>query len=141
MSHELLLTKADDIGRSIARSECARQFWQAREKMANNPRAQSLFEELKLKTNNKLGLMQAVGSHHPKLKELDTEIEAIETKLYEIPVAMQYKDAQDELNAIMQELMRALMDRLSTELPLEFGPRQGCGQGPDGNGCNCGERD
>ncbi|QSO53717.1 YlbF family regulator [Alicyclobacillus curvatus] len=141
MTHDLLLTKAEDIGRSIAKSECARQFWQAREKMAQNPQAQSLFEDLKLKTNNKLGLIQAVGTSHPKLKELDAEIQSIETKLYEIPVAMQYKDAQDELNSIMQDLMSVLMDRLAPELPVEFGPREGCGKGPDGNGCNCGERD
>lgn len=141
MTHDLLLTKAEDIGRSIAKSECARQFWQAREKMAQNPQAQSLFEDLKLKTNNKLGLIQAIGTSHPKLKELDAEIQSIETKLYEIPVAMQYKDAQDELNSIMQDLMSVLMDRLAPELPVEFGPREGCGKGPDGNGCNCGERD
>jgi cell fate (sporulation/competence/biofilm development) regulator YlbF (YheA/YmcA/DUF963 family) len=141
VTHDLLLTKAEDIGRSIAKSECARQFWQAREKMAQNPQAQSLFEDLKLKTNNKLGLIQAIGTSHPKLKELDAEIQSIETKLYEIPVAMQYKDAQDELNSIMQDLMSVLMDRLAPELPVEFGPREGCGKGPDGNGCNCGERD
>lgn len=141
VSHEVLLEKADRIGKSIAQTEYAHVFWQARTKMEKNPQAQTLFESLKLKTNNKLGLEQVVSSDHPKLKELNAEIEAIEMKLAEIPVAMQYKTAQDELNGVMQEVMNGLLSRLAEDLPVEFGPREGCGKGPDGNGCNCGERD
>ena len=141
MSRDELLIKAEAIGQTIAKSDPARRFWQARSKMEQNQKAQSLFEDLKLKTNNKLGLEQVVPTSHPKLNELNQQIQALEMQLSEIPVAMQYKTAQEELNEMMQDLMSILMDRLAKELPVEFGPREGCGKGPDGNGCNCGERD
>ncbi|MCL6453404.1 MAG: YlbF family regulator [Alicyclobacillus sp.] len=135
---ERILEKAERIGRMIARSDDARRFWQARAKMERNDRAQKLFEVLKLKTNHQLGLEQSAGRRHPKYQELQREIEELEYRLAEIPVAMQYKEAQAELNELMQGLMHQLLSRLGRELPVEPGPRQGCGHGPDGNGCNCG---
>lgn len=138
MSIGQILEKADRIGAMISRSDDAARYWQAREKMERNQRAQQLFEALKLKTNHQLGLQQSVGAEHPKLQEIGREIQALEAQLYEIPVAMQYKASQAELNEVMQGLMSQLLSRLTDQVPVELGPKQGCGKGPDGNGCNCG---
>jgi cell fate (sporulation/competence/biofilm development) regulator YmcA (YheA/YmcA/DUF963 family) len=133
-----LLDKADIIANSICTSDVAVRFWRARDKMEHNKRAQRLFETLKLKTNNSLGLQNAFAPNHPKLQQMQAEIQTLEQQLYEIPVAMQYKEAQAELNALMQGVMGILLSRLEDKIPVEMGPRHGCGQGPDGNGCNCG---
>lgn len=138
MSVDLMLTKADDIAQMICQSDAAVQYWKAKDKMGDNTRAQELFEALKLKTNNQLGLQQVLPMDHPKVRQLSSEIEGLEEQLHEIPVAMQYKEAQSELNEIVQGVMQLLMVRLATKVPVEFGPKQGCGKGPDGNGCNCG---
>lgn len=136
--NEVILQKAEGIGASICSMEEVQRFWQAREKMERNARAQELFEAIKLKTNNKLGLEQTTGNRHPKIEELEKDIHALEDELACIPVAMQYKEAQAEINELMQGIMNQLLSRLASTLPVEMGPRQGCGHGPDGNGCNCG---
>lgn len=138
MTQEELIRKADAIGQSIAASDYVSRYWQAKDKMGRNHKAQELFEALKLKTNHKLGLEQSLGTTHPKVEELNRDIEALERELYEIPVAMQYKESQAELNDVMQGIIQQLLTRLSGHLPVEPGPRVGCGKGPDGNGCNCG---
>jgi cell fate (sporulation/competence/biofilm development) regulator YmcA (YheA/YmcA/DUF963 family) len=132
------MTKADAIADMICQSEAARQYWKAREKMERHEEAQALFESLKLKTNNRLGLAYALPEDHPKVQQLQAEIQEIEEQLYEIPVAMQYKQAQAELNELLQGVMHLLLVRLSDKVPVELGPKQGCGKGPDGQGCTCG---
>ncbi|MCL6516247.1 YlbF family regulator [Alicyclobacillus sp.] len=141
MNRDALLKKADAIAEMIGRSDVALRFWQARDKMAQHRRAQELFETLKLKTNHRIGLQEAYPADHPRVQKLSSEIRELEQTLYEIPVAMQYKEAQAELNELMQGVIHLLLGRLSDRLPVELGPRLGCGHGPDGNGCNCGERD
>ncbi|MCL6597288.1 YlbF family regulator [Alicyclobacillus macrosporangiidus] len=141
MSRDALLRKADEIARMIGCSDAAVRFWKARAKMENNRRAQQLFETLKLKTNNSLGLQAVFPADHPRVRQLDEEIAKLEHELYEIPVAMQYKEAQAELNELMQGVVQLLLNRLSDRVPVERGPRLGCGQGPNGTGCTCGERD
>ncbi|MCL6637313.1 MAG: YlbF family regulator [Alicyclobacillus sp.] len=139
MNHEHLLQKADAIAAMIGHSEVAQRFWQARRKMEHNRRAQELFERLKLVTNHQLGLAQVYPPDHPKVQELQAQIERLEEQLYGIPVAMQYKTAQAELNDLMQGVVHLLLSRLGQRLPVELGPRIGCGHGPDGQGCSCGE--
>lgn len=132
-----ILEKADAIAAAIRDSEAATQYWQAREKMENHPTAQALFEELKLKTNASLILQERLSADHPKVMLAELEIHQIQDQLQQIPVAIQYKNAQDELNELMQGVVQTLLSRLSTTLPLELGPRQGCGKGHGGNGCDC----
>ncbi|MBX5437426.1 MAG: YlbF family regulator [Alicyclobacillaceae bacterium] len=134
----LLMQMASDIAREIATSEIARRYWQARRKMEHHERAQALFEELKLKKNTSLILQQRLSPDHPKVLLAELEVHEVEQKLQEIPVAMQYKEAQAELNDLMQGVVQVLLARLAGELPVEVGPRQGCGRGHGGEGCGCG---
>ncbi len=136
---ETLLEKADRIADSILRSEELRRYWQARTKMEGHKRAQELFEELKLKTNTSLILQQRLEQDHPKVMLAELEVQEVEQKLYEIPVAMQYKEAQAEVNEMLQGVISVLLSRLAPEIPVEMGPRQGCGQGHGGAGCSCGK--
>jgi cell fate (sporulation/competence/biofilm development) regulator YmcA (YheA/YmcA/DUF963 family) len=138
VSRESLLAKADAISEAIARSEAAVRYWQAREKMESHERAQELFEELKLKTNQSLILKQRLPENHPKVMLADLEVREVESELWKIPVAMQYKEAQAELNELLQGVISVLLSRLSAVVPVEQGPRQGCGRGHGGQGCDCG---
>jgi cell fate (sporulation/competence/biofilm development) regulator YlbF (YheA/YmcA/DUF963 family) len=126
---------ADHIADEIQGSEAAARFWQAREKMARHAGAQDLFEELKRKTNNSYVLRDILSENHPKYHDVKAQIMTLEERLAEIPVAMQYKEAQDELNSLMQEVVQFILRRLSTVVPVEPGPKQGCGKA-----CSCGDR-
>lgn len=137
MSMDVLMSKADAIASAIGTSDVAKQFWQAKRKMESNVRAQELFEELKLKTNARLILKERLNDDHPKVLLADVEIHEIEEQLRQIPVAIQYKNAQDELNELMQTVVQTLLYRLAGEVPVELGPRQGCGKGHGGSGCDC----
>lgn len=134
-----VLAKADWIASQIQRSEAAQRFWQARAKMERHVSAQHLYEELKRKTNHLLVLEEQLGQDHPRTQQAQQEVDDLIFKLGEIPVALQYKEAQDELNGLMQEVVQILLTRLSKVLPVELGPKQGCGKGHDGNGCSCGK--
>ncbi|MCL6445375.1 MAG: YlbF family regulator [Alicyclobacillus sp.] len=138
MSMELLLAKADAIARRIADSEAASRYWQARRKMEQHQEAQKLFETLKLKKNASLILQQRLSPDHPKVMLAELEVHEVEEQLSAIPVAIQYKEAQAELNEMMQGIVQVLLNRLASEVPVELGPRQGCGQGHGGQGCDCG---
>lgn len=137
---QALMQKTDEIVAQIQRSESARRFWQAREKMERNVEAQALFEELKRKTNNYLVASEQLQSNHPKLASATKDVQTVEQRLAEIPVAFQYTEAQEELNGLVQEVVQVLLTRLSAALPVELGPKQGCGKGHDGNGCSCGNQ-
>ncbi|WP_067921601.1 YlbF family regulator [Alicyclobacillus shizuokensis] len=139
-SHESILAKADAIAKQIASMDAYTRFWQAKQKMEHHRRAQQLFEELKLKTNQSLILKQRLASDHPKVMLADLEVQEIEDELWKIPVAMQYKEAQAELNECLQGVISVLLARLGQVLPVEQGPRQGCGRGHGGQGCDCGRR-
>ncbi len=125
---------AERIADEIQHSEAATRYWQAREKMKCHMGAQDLFEELKRKTNNSYVLRDVVSENHPKYHDVLTQIAQLEEQLAEIPVAMQYKEAQDELNTIMQEVVQFIMRRLASVIPVEPGPKQGCGKA-----CSCGD--
>lgn len=130
----LMYKIADHIADEIQSSEAAARFWQAREKMERHLGAQELFEELKRKTNNSYVLRDILSDSHPKYHDAREQIMTLEERLAEIPVAMQYKEAQDELNGLMQEVVQFILRRLSSVVPVEPGPKQGCGKA-----CTCGD--
>jgi len=138
MSADLMIAKADAIAMQIATSETAMRYWQARDKMEQNTEAQGLFDELKVKTNASLALQERYVESDAKRVAADHQVEKAEDRLANIPVAMQYKESQAELNELVQGIVAVLYHRLASELPIEMGPKQGCGQGHDGNGCSCG---
>lgn len=140
MSHTNVIEKAERIARQIAQSDVAGRFWQAREKMQTHARAQELFDELKLKKNTSLILQQRLTPDHPKVMLAELDVNQIEHQLQEIPVAIQYTEAQAELNEVVQGVVQILLTRLAGTVPVELGPRQGCGKGHDGNGCDCGNQ-
>lgn len=132
-----LLDKAAFIANEIAHSDAAVTYWQARDKMTRHQEAQSLFDDLKKKTNGMLVLKERLGEAHEKFHRVQSEAQLIETRLSEIPVALQYKAAHDELNTMLQEVTLVLMARLKNALPVERGPRE-CGSGGScstGGGC------
>ncbi|MFB5191515.1 YlbF family regulator [Alicyclobacillus fastidiosus] len=134
-----LFAKVDDIANGIAQSEAAAMYWQARDKMMHHQEAQGLFDDLKKKTNGLLVLKDRLGEQSEKYQRIKEEAERIEARLAEIPVALQYKAAQDELNAMLQEVMLVLLANLKAEVPVEPGPRS-CGSGGScstGGGCSC----
>ncbi|MFD1674622.1 YlbF family regulator [Alicyclobacillus fodiniaquatilis] len=135
-SHDLLLKKAEQIAGHIAHSETAQTYWQARDKMASHKEAQSLFDDLKKKTNGMLVLKDRVGEQSEKYQRMKDQTVQIEARLAEIPVALQYKAAQDDLNGMLQEVMHILLARLNQEVPVEVGPRQ-CGSGDGGSCSSC----
>lgn len=136
---QIAIKKAEQIAKKIASSDEVQCYWQARNKMERNKEAQALFDELKLKTNTRLILQERLDDNHPKVMLAELEVKEVEEKLMEIPVAMQYKEAQAEVNELLQGVVSLVMSRLSRALPVELGPRQGCGQGHGGQGCDCGK--
>jgi len=132
-----LLQKAASIADIIARSDAAIAYWQAKDKMARHTEAQSLFDDLKKKTNGMLVLKDRLGEGHEKYNRVKQEAAAIEAHLAEIPVALQYKTLQDELNAMLQEVTLVLLARLQRAIPVERGP-QGCGSGGSCSTGGCG---
>lgn len=132
-----MLDKANEIAFAIASSEEAQAFWQAREKMERHQEAQSLFDSLKKKTNGLLVLEDRVGTGSEKYERIRQETQSIEERLAEIPVALQYKSAQSELNAMLQEVTLVLLARLKDKLPVEPGPRS-CGSGGSCSTGGCG---
>lgn len=123
-THQRLIDKASGIANEIAHSEVAQTYWQARSKMSRNQEAQALFDDLKKKTNSLLVLQERVGENDEKYQHVKEETSSIEEALAQIPVALQYKAAHEELNGMLQEVVLVLIARLKGEMPVESGPRE-----------------
>ncbi len=134
--HQVILAKADRIGDLLITSDQARSYWLARGLMERHHRAQSLFAQLKNKTNKLLTLQQTLPADHPRLRAAVKETTDLEKELYGIPVAMQYKTAQADLNELVQGVFQLMIQRINQVVPVEPGPRQ-CGAA-EGKGCSCG---
>lgn len=137
MTYEAVAEKTSKIAEYIASSPAVEDYWKARKKMESHQRAQQLFEELKLKTNSYMILEQQLPETHPKVMLAKLEMDEVEEQLRKIPVAIQYKEAQADVNEMTQSVISTLLSRLEDVLPVERGPRQGCGQGHGGAGCDC----
>ncbi|MCL6488007.1 MAG: YlbF family regulator [Alicyclobacillus mali] len=131
---DAILAAADQLAEMIRQSDECRLYWNAREKMARNPRAQRLFDELKKKTNGLWTLRDRLGESHEKYQRMKHEADLLWESLYETPVALQYKAAQDELNGLVQEVIEVMLANLHGTLPVERGPRM-CGSGGCSGGC------
>lgn len=136
-TYQALMDKASEIAGRISKSEAAMAYWQAHDKMMRHQEAQHLFDDLKKKTNGMLVLKERLGEGNDKFRRVLDEAHVLEDRLAEIPVALQYKAAHDELNAMLQEVTLVLFARLKDKLPVERGPRE-CGSGGSCSTGGCG---
>lgn len=132
---DAILSVADELAEMIRQSDECRWYWKSREKMERHPEAQRLFDELKKKTNGLWTLKDRLGESHEKYQHMKQETDALWERLYEIPVALQYKAAQEELNALVQEVIELMLAQLRESLPVERGPRV-CGSGGCSGNCH-----
>ncbi|WP_328702034.1 YlbF family regulator [Alicyclobacillus fructus] len=131
---DAILAAADQLAEMIRQSDECRSYWAARAKMERHTGAQRLLDELKKKTNGLWTLRDRLGESHEKYQRMKQEIDALWERLYGIPVALQYKAAQDELNGLVQEVVLVMLAELHRTLPVEQGPRV-CGSGGCSGGC------
>lgn len=114
-----ILDKAQQIARLIRNSEEMNRFAQAKMKIETHPDANALTFLAKAKRNQYSKTSLRLGYDHPDSVKAKQEYDDILQQIAEIPIMDEYTEAQDEINDIVQGVLKTLVSTVSDVLAVE----------------------
>jgi len=114
-----ILDKAEQIARMIQESEEMNRFSQAKNKIENHADANVLTFLAKAKRNQYSKTSLRLGYDHPESVKAKQEYDDVLRKISEIPIMDEFKEAQDEINDIMQGVLKTIVSTVSDVLSVE----------------------
>ena len=116
-------------------SEEMNRFRQAQDKISRHGDAQALVFVVKAKRNAYSQTSLRHGYDHPASIKAQQEYEDVLNQIAQIPLIDEYKDAQEDLNDIMQGILKTVMTTVMDVLPVE--KSEAPGDGASGGCGNC----
>jgi cell fate (sporulation/competence/biofilm development) regulator YmcA (YheA/YmcA/DUF963 family) len=138
-----VLEKARQLVNLLQESDEMKRFRQAQDKINRHADAQALLFIVKAKRNAFSQTSLRYGYDHPKSLQAEKEYKEVLERIAQIPLIDEYKEAQEELNDIVQGVLNTIVATVSHDLPLEKceepgdGAAGGCGSCSSGG---CGRR-
>lgn len=114
-----ILDKAEQIARLIQESEEMNRFSQAKNKIENHADANVLTFLAKAKRNHYSKTSLRLGYDHPESIKAKQEYDEVLHKISAIPIMDEFKEAQDEINDIMQGVLKTIVSTVSDVLSVE----------------------
>jgi len=114
-----LVDKAQTIARMIESSEEFQRYAQAQEKLNSHGDALALTFVVKAKRNAFSQTSLRHGYEHPLSIQAKQEYEDVLRQLSEIPLIDEYKEAQEEVNDIVQGVLQTIVATLRDSVPVE----------------------
>lgn len=114
-----ILDKAEQIARLIRESEEMNRFAQAKDKIERHPDANALTFLAKAKRNQYSKTSLRHGYDHPASIKAKQEYDDILQQIADIPIMDEFKEAQDEINDIVQGVLKTLVATVSDVLSVE----------------------
>ncbi|MGB8956580.1 MAG: YlbF family regulator [Tumebacillaceae bacterium] len=137
----MILEKAQHIARMIEQSEEMQRFRQAQHKIDHHADAQALMFVVRAKRNAFSQTSLRHGYDHPAAVKAKREYDEVLHKIEQIPLVDEFKEAQDEINDVVQGVLKTLVVTLSDLVPVEKsedpgdGASGGCGSCGSPGGC------
>jgi len=135
-----ILDKAQLIAKMIENSEEMQRYRQAQDKLNRHGDAQALTFVVKAKRNAFSQTSLRHGYDHPLSLKAQAEYEDVLERIAQIPLIDEYKEAQEEVNDIVQGVLQTVVATLHDLVPVEKseepgdGASGGCGN-CSGGGC------
>lgn len=140
-NRSMILEKAQQIARMIEQSEEMQRFRQAQHKINHHADAQALMFIVRSKRNAYSQTSLRHGYEHPAAVKAKQDYDDVLDKIAQIPLIDEFKEAQDEINDVVQGVLKTLVVTLSDSVPVEKsedpgdGASGGCGSCGSPGGC------
>lgn len=133
-----ILGKAHQIVNLLQSSEEMHRFRQASDKMNRHADAQALMFIVKAKRNAFSQTSLRHGYDHPAAIKAQQEYETVLDQIASIPLIDEYREAQEELNDIVQGILQTVVSTVSGVLPVEKSEDPGSGAAGGCGSCSSG---
>ncbi|GAA0366215.1 RicAFT regulatory complex protein RicA family protein [Bacillus horti] len=133
-----IIEQAEKLAKMIAASKEVDFFKQAEQQIKNNDKVQNLIQVIKFKQK------QAVNADHfekdKALQDFEKSLDQLNTELDEIPVVREFKQSQQEVNALLQMITNIISNKVTDEIIISTGgdPLSGKTGGRNDSSCPIG---
>jgi cell fate (sporulation/competence/biofilm development) regulator YmcA (YheA/YmcA/DUF963 family) len=137
--HTAIRNKAQQIVDLLNSSEEMQRFRQAQDKINRHGDAQALLFVVRAKRNAYSQTSLRYGYEHPLTIQAKQEYDQVLAQIGEIPLIDEFKEAQEDLNDIVQGVLHTIVSTLHDTVPVEKSEEPGGSSGGCGNcsgGCS-----
>lgn len=117
---EDILAKANELAELIGASEEVEFYRKAERLVQGHTEVQELIKLIK-KRQKEAVAFEKTFKNQAMVAKIEQEIEELQDRLDDYPVVTQFKQAQDDLNYLLQLIMSAVRDTVSERINVEAG--------------------
>jgi len=115
---EDIMAKAKELASLIATSEEVQYYQRAEKQIKNNAEVQELIKLIK-KRQKEAVAFEKTFKNEKMVEKINGEIEELQDKLDAIPIVSQFKQAQEDINYLLQLVVGVIRDTVSEKIELE----------------------
>ncbi|PWK13151.1 YlbF family regulator [Tumebacillus permanentifrigoris] len=137
-----ILDKALHLAHMLTQSEEMQRFRQAEDKINRHADAQALMFVVRAKRNAYSQTSLRHGYEHPKSDKAKQEYDDVLERIAQIPLIDEFKEAQEEVNDIVQGVLQTIVNTIAPDVPVEKSEDPsasssggGCGSCGSAGGC------
>ncbi|WP_442789540.1 RicAFT regulatory complex protein RicA family protein [Paenibacillus sp. CAA11] len=116
---EDILAKAEELAELIGTSEEVQIFKKAEAKVNNHERIQSMIQQMKKKQKEIVAFESLKNAK--MVAQIEGEIDELQSEIDAIPLVTEYQQSQSDINYMLQLVMSAIYDTVSTKINVESG--------------------
>lgn len=114
---EDILAKAKELAETMGTSEEVKFYKTAESQLDKNERVQSLIKAIKKKQKEAVAFESFKNSQ--MVEKIEAEIDELQDELDNIPVVVEFKQTQNDINYLLQLVVGVLRDSLSEKIELD----------------------
>ncbi|GEN35238.1 MULTISPECIES: RicAFT regulatory complex protein RicA family protein [Aneurinibacillus] len=114
-----IIDQAKELAALIAGSEEVERFKQAEEKISGNGRVQGLIAKIKQKQKQIVKLEH--NRRYDEIPALEREIDALQDELDSIPIVLEFKQTQQDINELLQMVTSVIANKVSESIIVSTG--------------------
>lgn len=116
---EQVLDKVKELSALLMDSEEVQQFKQAEHKIQSNERVQTLIATIKKRQKEIVAFEQM--NHQAMIEKVQKELDELNEELDSIPIVSTFKQAQLDINYLLQLVTNVIADTVSERISVETG--------------------
>jgi cell fate (sporulation/competence/biofilm development) regulator YmcA (YheA/YmcA/DUF963 family) len=114
-----IMEQAKELAALIANSEEVERFKQAEEKISANGRVQGLIAKIKQKQKRLVTLEH--NRQYDLIPQIEQEIDALQDELDSIPIVLEFKQTQQDINELLQMITSVIANKVSEHIIVSTG--------------------
>lgn len=115
---EDIMAKTKELAELITTSAEVEFYKEAEKRIQNHREVQDLIKLIK-KKQKEIVAFEHTFKNPAMVKKIEQEIEDLQDKLDEFPIVNQFKQAQDDLNQLLQMIVSVIRDTVSEKISVE----------------------